>query len=192
MKKSYLLLAGFGILLLGFLLYQFALPKEPATPAKEAGSVSVDIPLGSMETWNWIFSEVSPQGVQFMYPEPLPTTYVKAVTWPPEVEVSAEDFTCVVGSVPGTSGGPSLSAQRTIEGREYCVSFVVEGAAGSAYTTYTYTTPQDAVVASVSFTVQKPQCLNYDEVERNLCKSEQLLFNVDQLAVQILSSITTR
>ncbi len=190
MKKIYILLTGLVILLGAFLWYQFGGSSDVSVPSPVAGSVASDVPLGSMENWNWVFSEVSAQGIQFMYPDPLPTTYVTADTWPPKVEMVAGDFECVVGSVVGAGDTPSLSAQRTIEGKEYCVSFVVEGAIGSTYTSYEYTTKQGDFISTVSFTLQKPQCLNYEDPKRTECQTEQLLLNVDQLADQILGSIT--
>ncbi len=143
----------------------------------------------NMEKWNWVLSEVSPQGTQFMYPNPLPTRYVKAQDWPPLVEMSADEFSCTEGNLVASDGSPKHFARHVLGEHTYCVATSVEGAAGSTYTNYEYFTPQGDFLVRVIFTLQTPQCLNYDEPERGLCQEEQASFNVDALVDRIASSI---
>lgn len=142
-----------------------------------------------MSKWNWVLSEVSPQGTQFSYPKPVPTTYVTTQYWPPLVTMTSEDFSCKEGSALNSEAKQSQFARKTIGGSLYCVATSVEGAAGSTYTSYEYETAQGDFLTKVSFTLRTPQCMNYDEPEQSACKTEQANFNIDALADRIASSL---
>lgn len=146
----------------------------------------------NMESWNWVYSEMSAQGTQFMYPDPLPTSYVTPVAWPPQVVVTGGKLECAPGMVADDSGAFKLFAQRTIGGQDYCVGFGAEGAAGSTFTSYDYAAQQGDFIVRMSFTLQTPQCLNYDDPERSVCRGEQARFSTDALAVKMISSLKTR
>jgi len=81
--------------------------------------------------------------------------YIHPTKWPPVVNVVDKPFVCDDGN------------------NEYCVTALAEGAAGSTYTEYTYTKPYGNKTATVNFTIQSVQCLNYDEPERNKCIEKQ-------------------
>lgn len=134
-------------------------------------------PGSSSTTDNLILSPVSAQGIQFSYPKFLPTTFVKTQEWPPLVEVVAGEFTC------------PENKKQTIKGRTYCVIVSTEGAAGSTYTTYEYSTNRGDFIAKTIFTLRTPQCLNYDEPNQSICIQEQESFDVSGLVDQIISSI---
>lgn len=155
-----------------------------------APSVSV-VPNG-MDSWNWVFSEISPEGIRFSYPSPLPTKFVSAQNWPPVVEVMVSAFSCTEGDLVAENGSQKHLLRRQIGGHTYCVATSAEGAAGSTYTSYEYSTAQGASVARAVFTLRTPQCLNYDEPERAACTAEQANFNTDALADRIVSSIQTK
>jgi hypothetical protein len=148
----------------------------------------VEVPGSDMDTWNWVPSEVSAQGTQFSYPNPLPTTYVTPQNWPPTVELTAGAFVCEKGNVTGVDGMPKQYVQKTINGSNYCITTAVEGAAGSTYTSYEYTTAKGDFVTKVRFILRTPQCMNYDEPKQSACKIEQSTFDVDVLADRVASS----
>jgi len=92
------------------------------------------------------------------------------------VESSVEDVAgvneCVFGS------------EVEIQGVIFCQTVNSEGAAGSIYQTYTYTSKQSNPNL-LEFTVQMPQCQNYDEPEAMDCEIQQSAFNPDLLVVKI-------
>lgn len=146
----------------------------------------------TMETWNWVYATTSVRGIQYMYPNPMPTTYVSPVDWPPQVIVSTGTVSCNEGDMASHSGEITTSKQRVISKQIYCVSEAKQGAAGTVYTQYQYATQQGDFVASVSFTLKTSQCMNYDVPTQHECLLEQSEFSVDVLAQRILESITTQ
>ena len=138
----------------------------------------------------WMYSASDSSGLQFMYPEKLPTTFISAVDWPPEVIVFGESFTCGATSSPQLSSAPTTTAlQRSIGAHIYCVSETSEGAAGSVYRSYSYTTDVADRNINVSFTLKYPQCANYPEPNSGACRAEEATFDVDELADRILQSV---
>ncbi|HWO07104.1 MAG TPA: hypothetical protein VNM40_00815 [Candidatus Paceibacterota bacterium] len=128
----------------------------------------------------WIYTEPNAQGIQFQYPRTLPTRYISAPTegWPPRVALEGgRDFSC------------APEGTRMVGDRQYCVTVSSEGAAGSTYRTYEYTTAQGDFLARVEFTLQFPQCANYGEDEQPVCEAEQASFDIDGLVDRIASSI---
>lgn len=137
---------------------------------------------------NWILSKPDARGIQFMYPEKLSTTYVRATEWPPEVMLTVGDLSCD-GTATTTDGQRAILEKHKVGDREYCAVISSEGAAGSTYTTYRYWTQQGDFIAHASFTLQYPQCLNYGEEEQDACFADQKGLNVDGLVDRIISSI---
>lgn len=82
--------------------------------------------------------------------------YIHPLKWPPIVIVSNSKFSC-----------------KTILVNGYCITKTTEGAAGSIFTTYTYAKEYGNKTASINFTIQSVQCLNYDEPNRSECKEKQ-------------------
>lgn len=150
---------------------------------------TADVVHNSTTDWNWVLSEVSSQGTQFMYPSNLNTRYVTAQDWPPVVYMGVSEFSCTEGDALTQDGLQKHSEFRTVNDHTYCVSISSEGAAGSTYTTYEYSTEQGDFVTKVVFTLRTPQCLNFDEPEQSECKTEQADFNTDILADQIATSV---
>jgi hypothetical protein len=130
-------------------------------------------------------------------PEPLPietlvfdtaltTKHISTpdMVWPPAVKLSAGVFSCnAQGTDTSETGKVEL---KTIAGTQYCVTTRSEGAAGSMYTTYTYTAEIKNRLATTSFTLRFVQCDNYDDPERTLCKTEREQFNSDIMANGII------
>lgn len=102
--------------------------------------------------------------------------------WPPRVSLAQGTFACEAS----TGSTRTLS---TIAGHQYCVERLSEGAAGSTYTTYTYSFPRDAGVVSLVFTIRAVQCLNYDEPQQAACLAAQAAFSADGLADSIAQTV---
>ena len=141
-----------------------------------------------VENAAWL-SHTTLQGLQFSYPEELGTQYVHAQEWPPLVEQVVNVFSCEEGDITAADGPLKSASLHEIEGKAYCVTLFSEGAAGSTYTTYEYSTQQEERVVRIVFTLRTPQCVNYDEPERTACTAEQRAFNIDELVHQIAASI---
>mgnify|MGYP003393041045 FL=1 len=125
-----------------------------------------------------------PQEFGFNFPENLPTKYIHALDWPPMAEVTEGEFSCIEAGKPEERAG--RTERRTIGGREYCVTEVREGAAGSVYSQYTYMTEIEDKIVFLRFTTQATQCENYSEPQRSECKAERESFNIDQVVDQIV------
>jgi murein DD-endopeptidase MepM/ murein hydrolase activator NlpD len=118
------------------------------------------------------------QGLTFKYPETLSTVYITPQTWPPTVKLS--------------SGKPTCTEPQVVNGQSYCVKAQTDGAAGSTYTAYTYSSAMPNVdkTVALSFTLRSVQCANYDEPKKTACDTERTAFNVDSLAYQIIGTVT--
>lgn len=126
-------------------------------------------------------------GVSFSYPTKIWTSYVSTVDWPPAVEVTDGPFTCTeAGQENGRAG---VTEKKTIEGKEFCVTHVNEGAAGSVYTQYAYATELNSKVVTLTFSLRRPQCANYDEPTKSTCESEQSAFDVDGMMGEIAQTL---
>lgn len=145
----------------------------------------------SDDSENWITSTTA-QGIEFKYPEKFSTTYMHppyfdTESWPPKISVSNDKFSCAV--TPAESSLPNRVAQKNINNATYCISAESEGAAGSVYTTYVYTTTINNKLVSATFTLQAVQCLNYDEPEQSACVKERETFDLDAVADKIVASV---
>ncbi len=140
-------------------------------------------PVEGMENWKTFESfELS-----FNYPDELGLTYIHPTAWPPVVEQSPDPYTCTVGGSEESTNGKVEKI--TVYNQEFCKTVVTEAAAGSVYKEYTYETKQDGRVVSLDFTLQEPQCGNYNDTERSDCEAEHTYFDVDTVAAQILSTL---
>jgi len=128
------------------------------------------------------------QGIEFKYPEKLLADYVSALEWPPKVTLATGTFSCV--ETLGASSLPARTLKRTVDNRVYCLEAMSEGAAGSVYTNYTYTTQKDDKVITVKFILRYPQCDNYDDPAKTNCKNERTSFDLDGIINRIVVSIT--
>lgn len=127
------------------------------------------------------------QGFEFSYPSKLEKKYISTAVWPPKMVATTGTFECTVSK--SENGRPETTSTRVIGTRSYCVSVESEGAAGSVYDDYTYTTQKDGKILSVNFSLRFPQCLNYDEPNQTACIDEQRSFNVDNLANRMIESV---
>ena len=142
--------------------------------------------VGSYEdAWN-IFSSAS---VEFQYPEKLPAQYISTAEWPPQITVTEGELACQ--ETPPESSFPLRITQKTINDSVYCIQAMSEGAAGSTYTEYTYSTLKDGKVISADFVLRYPQCLNYDDPNKSNCEAERETFDLDGIIDKIVKSVKT-
>jgi hypothetical protein len=128
-----------------------------------------------------------PAGVfEFQYPEKLTTKYIDAFLWPPTVTITDGEFSCEKVNL--GDGPPERMIPRMVDGRQYCVTDASEGAAGSTYTTYTYTTSREGNLISLNFVLRYPQCLNYDDSQKSECLAERETFDLDGVIDRIVGT----
>ena len=125
--------------------------------------------------------------LEFRYPEKIDANYISAQEWPPKITVTSGSLVCQDAS--GTSSLPEQATRRLIGGRDYCVKFVAEGAAGTIYTTYDYTTQIGDKLITMNFTLRYPQCYNYDNPAQTNCQKERETFDLDGLVGKMISSL---
>ncbi len=128
-------------------------------------------------TANWKTFSDNQRGFSFKYPESFGMTYVGAFDWPPQVQILNEEFSCTEGGSEIARAG--RTSKQTINGRDYCATKLVEGAAGSTYTQYAYVFPKNSRTVIFTFSTRAPQCLNYDDPRKTECQTEQSSFAIE-------------
>jgi len=136
---------------------------------------------------SWLTAVNEDQSIEFQYPASLNANYISTVNWPPMVKVR-EGKQLVCQETPAESSLPARTMRKQINGREYCVSASSEGAAGSVYTEYSYTTVRNEKIAELSFTLQYPQCYNYDDPKQSECQTERETYDLDALVGNMFAS----
>jgi hypothetical protein len=122
----------------------------------------------------------SKNGITFQYPDPASYKYIAVSTvaeFAPKVEILSGSFSCTSGT------------QTTINGKVFCKKVESEGAAGSTYSTYTYTTSISGRTIRGTFTLQFPQCGNFDDPKKTQCQTERDAFNIDSIIGKIADSV---
>jgi hypothetical protein len=158
-----------------------------STPSDTATTTTATATTTVQTGPNWKMITDATQGIEYQYPEKLSTEYIGTNEWPPTVTVSSVVPPCVATST--TEGAPSQASQRAIGDRAYCVVSGSGAAAGSTYTEYAYTTPWQYGSVTIRFTLQYPQCMNYDDPKQSACKQEQASFDLDGMVDRIVTSI---
>jgi hypothetical protein len=131
------------------------------------------------------------RGVTFQYPKELLAKYVSVVEWPPVIKIETGTYSCQT-TPQEISSMSDITSQRLVDDRTYCVNIKNEGAAGSVYASYVYTTDKNGKLVKVSFTLQYPNCNNYDEEQRKVCTSEREAFDIDSTVDRIVQSIVVK
>ncbi|HOZ36523.1 MAG TPA: hypothetical protein PLR18_01700 [bacterium] len=131
------------------------------------------------------------QGITFQYPKELLAKYVSVTEWPPVIKIETGTFSCKT-TPQEVSSMSDITSQRMVDNRTYCVNVKNEGAAGSVYSSYTYTTAKNGKLVKVGFTLQYPNCNNYDEDQRKACASEREAFDMDSTVDRIVQSIVAK
>lgn len=122
----------------------------------------------------------------FSYPETLNTKYVQLVDWPPKIEISTSTYSCLNAGTETERTGKTEEIK--ISGNVYCVTKLVEGAAGSMYIQYAYQAKVGNKTLFYTFTLRQPQCANYNEPERTTCQTEEDQFDINPLINKVIQS----
>ena len=82
MNRNVLTILGVIVIIIA-LIFGVRFIRQSAIPVTQNnGNV---YPVENPDYGNWVKSSISPQGIQFMHPESLPTKYITATEWPPKV-----------------------------------------------------------------------------------------------------------
>jgi hypothetical protein len=125
-------------------------------------------------------------GVSFKYPKSLNANYITANQWPPVMSINSGNYACAVTASDSTQS--DVITQSVVSGRIYCIDTKNEGAAGSTYSTYTYTTPKNGKLLAIKFILQYPECGNYSDSESSACTAERKSFNLDSIVDGIVQT----
>jgi hypothetical protein len=130
------------------------------------------------------------QGITFQYPKELLAKYVSVAEWPPVIKIETGTYSCK--TTPQEVGSMSdITSERLVDNRTYCLNIKNEGAAGSVYSSYVYTTTKNSKLVNVSFTLRYPNCNNYDEAQSKDCTNEREAFDIDSIVDRIVQSINS-
>jgi len=145
-------------------------------------------PLAKAVPADWLTFTAEDSSFTFQYPEALPTIYTHAQdAWPPVVTLGAGALVC--NPTPMEYSISERVTQKIINNRNYCLKALSEGAAGSTYTDYKYSTEIEGKLVELAFTLRAVQCYNYDDPKQSECIKERETFDLDALVDQILSSL---
>lgn len=141
---------------------------------------------------NWETYTSSEYNLSFQYPESLQYEYISTVDWPPNIQIINENFNCTQAGNETDRAG--MTRVDVIEGREYCITTVAEGAAGSIYRQYAYAFPYNNSETFIfTFSLRFPQCENYPEERKQECKNERKSeFNLNNLIDNISQTIKSQ
>jgi len=84
------------------------------------------------------------------------------------------------------------TVKRRIDGRIYCIESASEGAAGTIYTQYTYSTIKNGSLIALSCVIRYPQCMNYSEPYRTECANERETFDLDKIIGYIVKNLSVK
>lgn len=135
----------------------------------------------------WI-TATNEDGITYQYPKELLAEYISVAEWPPVIKINTGTYSC--NTTPQEISGVSeITSQILVDNRTYCVNVKHEGAAGSVYSSYTYTTSKNDNIINVSFTLRYPNCNNYDDEQKTVCISEREAFDIDAIVDRIVQTI---
>ncbi len=128
------------------------------------------------------------QGITFQYPKELLAKYVSVTEWPPSIKIETGTYSCKT-TPQEVSSMSDITSERMVDDRTYCVNIKNEGAAGSVYSSYVYTIAKNGKLIKINFTLQYPNCNNYDEEPRKACTNEREAFDIDSTVDRIVQTI---
>ncbi|MFA7088056.1 MAG: hypothetical protein WC146_01810 [Patescibacteria group bacterium] len=99
----------------------------------------------------------------------------------PGLESWAENGEIECDETSPESSLPLRISKKEIGGRKYCLVASSEGAAGSVFTQYSYTTMIEDNIYLILFIARYPNCTNYLDEEKRECEIERENFNLDFL-----------
>ena len=108
--------------------------------------------------------------------------------YPPKFKITEGQIDCKITS--SESGLLTRTAKRRIDGRIYYIESTSEGAAGTIYTLYAYSTIKNGSLITVSCVIRYPQCINYSEPQRTECANERGTFDLDKIIGYIVKNLS--
>jgi hypothetical protein len=154
----------------------------------------------TVSTAGWKTYTDTTNSFSFQYPENSPNNYVSfanipsanvPITWPPTVTVTTGTFSCNPSTklVEGFKFGPEVRQITT--NPVFCVTSNNQGALGTYYVWYSYTTSYNDKLITFNFTTQQSDCGNgqyTDKSKITACEQGQKAFDPDGLMSQIFST----
>ncbi len=150
-------------------------------------SITTNSNVFKNDTRAWI-TTTTDAGTAFQFPKELAAQYVSEAEWPPIIRIGAGTYACEITPME-ISSASEITSQRQIDGRTYCVNVKNEGAAGSVYSSYAYTTVMGDKLINVSFVLRFNNCANYDEEQNLACTRERETFDIDAAVDKIVQTI---
>ena len=131
----------------------------------------------------------------------LNTEYIGSQDWkvkivteeeksPPKFKITDGQIDCKISS--SENSLLIKTVKRRIDGRIYCIESTSEGAAGTIYTQYTYSTIKNGSFITVSCVIRYPQCMNYSEPYRTECANESETFDLDKIINLIVKNLSVK
>ena len=117
----------------------------------------------------------------------LPAPYVSVQqNWPPTIQNSAAAYACSVGA--GNADLGENTVQKIINGRTYCLHTSSEGAAGSSYRTFSYTTASQTGTGTetATFILRYENCSAYDGAQQSQCSAAQSGLDIDGIVGSLM------
>jgi len=108
--------------------------------------------------------------------------------YPPKFKINEGQIDCKITS--SESDLLSGTTIRKIDGQIYCIESLSEGAAGTIYTQYIYSTIKGGSLITVSCVIRYPQCMNYSEPQRTECANERETFDLDKIIGYIVKNLS--
>ncbi len=136
-----------------------------------------------------------PEQINFQIPENTGAAYISFQDWSIKIIYDENEYPSNLKVVDNkidceeTQPESSFSSgidKRVIGDRTYCIERSSEGAAGSVYTTYNYSTIYDGNLLSLGFVARYVQCSNYDDPQKTECIEERETFSLDELVMGIV------
>ena len=178
-----ILIVAIIVLVAGDVLYNAVKSPSsvPQNPIQNPISNPVGVPIPKTTTQ-------APAPVHVVISTTLPSPYISAQSgWPPVIQNSSVAYFCNVGQ---TSEVEKI-VQKIINGRTYCIDTKSEGAAGSTYSTYTYTTTASGGngTETTNFVLRYENCGVYGDssnAQYIQCKTAQTGFNLDAIVDSLM------
>ena len=168
------------------------------------GIVEDEVKKGSQPEVKIIIGEMdngSDKQLHYVILVDLNTKYIDSQDWkvkivteeekhPPKFKITDGQIDCKISS--SERGLLFRTVKRRIDGRIYCIESTSEGAAGTIYTQYTYSTIKNGSFITVSCVIRYPQCMNYSEPYRTECANESETFDLDKIINLIVKNLSVK
>jgi len=210
-----LLIIASGVVVWNYYVKLKSQPKGPAACTQEAklcpdgsyvGRTGPDcefaacpvMPLPNIQIpSDWLTFTDKSQEISFKYPATYGTKYLTAQNWPPTITISNEKFSCNETPMDqlgkggeetfylhgGTAPRAPISVLNNI-----CEKVISEGAAGSRYSTLTFSAEKNGKLITLSFIERSVNCDNYPAPEHDECALSGM-YNTPGIIDNIISSI---